>query len=271
MIRQDKRNIRRDDSGFTLVELLIVITIIGILAGMLTPALISAREAARRTHCMNNMRQLYLANVMYADANGSYVAAAPDIFTSNLRRWHGTRNNTSEAFDAESGPLWDDLGKSGRVRRCTSFRDYSKSDADNAFESSCGGYGYNATGVGSRTYLLGYSVQAMQTGMPPAAIEQPDRTVMFCDCAFPQPYGNEPDYLIEYSFAEAYHWVFQPWTESKYRSDPSIHFRHGGKACVIWCDGHASTERMETKAEEHFTDMEIGWFGPKDNSLFDPN
>jgi prepilin-type N-terminal cleavage/methylation domain-containing protein/prepilin-type processing-associated H-X9-DG protein len=256
--------------GFTLIELLVTIGIIGILAGLLLPVLSSAKESARRIYCANNLRQLYFANTMYADDNGCYVPAAPDIFTTNLRRWHGVRSSIREPFDGTRGPLVPYLGGSNKIRRCPSFREYSTNYVDNAFEASCGGYGYNAIGVGSETYLKGYRREAMYRGMSPAVIKSPEHTVMFCDCAFPQPYGNNPKYLIEYSFAEPYHWVFSPGTESQFRADPSIHFRHRGVANVVWCDGHVSSERMETKAEQHFTKMDIGWFGPPNNSLFDP-
>ncbi|WP_218931917.1 DUF1559 domain-containing protein [Adhaeretor mobilis] len=59
-------------AAFTLVELLVVIAIIGVLVGLLLPAVQAAREAARRTQCINNIKQIALAALTYESTHGNF-------------------------------------------------------------------------------------------------------------------------------------------------------------------------------------------------------
>ena len=72
-------------SAFTLVELLVVIAIIGVLVAILLPAIQAAREAARRTQCVNNLRQIGLASLNYNDARREFP-------TGGAEPWHDEGN-----------------------------------------------------------------------------------------------------------------------------------------------------------------------------------
>jgi prepilin-type processing-associated H-X9-DG protein len=250
-------------AGFTLIETLLVVFVIVALAALFFPALNAGRERAALAQCANNLRQLVLANHHYASDHGRYVAAAPDIWGRNCMRWHGSRSSPTEPFRMTNGPLALYLGEHGGVKECPSFR-----VKEPGFEAGCGGYGYNSRGVGSETYLFGF-LRGAPRGMQPQMIAAPAQTVMFTDTAF-LDFGRGRPRLIEYSFAEAYFHVADNSPIETHQAVPSIHFRHAGKANVAWVDGHVSAESMTIRYSALHDEAKIGWFGPANNSLFDP-
>ena len=75
---------KQSNKGFTLIELLVVIAIIAILAALLLPALAKAKEKGRATFCLNNLKQVGIGMLMFADENDDMI---PRGSAGSARRW----------------------------------------------------------------------------------------------------------------------------------------------------------------------------------------
>lgn len=236
---------------FTLLELLITIAIIAILASMLLPALAQVKEKGQAIDCTSNLKQLTLANLLYANDNrGFLVPFSIDAFGENKHRWHGTSGDTATfgddtTFDPSKGPLTQYLGTSGKVNACKGVK---FPEATKAFEKGCGGYGYNPL-LGQLSEAIWPDSAPLTSGYKLARIKIHSDKVMFADSAilidsttgWASPSGTQlgPSSSIAAPGADGYGWI----------SLPTMHFRHQGKANISFADGHVTDMPLVSSAQ----------------------
>ena len=120
-------------AGFTLVELLVVITIIGVLIALLLPAVQAAREAARGTQCCNNLHEIGLALNMYINFQGSGVNGRyPNCAAMPVPVGGGTNSNNKPSLSITLAPFMNmplpqpdtaaNLQANVKAFRCVTFR-----------------------------------------------------------------------------------------------------------------------------------------------------
>ena len=224
------RNARR---GFNLIELLVVIAIIAILAAILFPVFAKAREAARKTSCVSNLKQLITATQLYVqDHDGLYFQHD----WQNPVKWYG--EHVGAGVDRTRGLLYPYL-KNGEVQKCPSFTAQVK------YGGATAGYGYN----------YGYLTQNWATpGVHEAIITRPANCIVFGDAAIYEWWTSPP--AVRESFG-----LFPPSSTIAFNS-PTSQFRHNGQTVVVFADGHAksfsprvrSTDPPLVAAELHHMD-----------------
>jgi prepilin-type N-terminal cleavage/methylation domain-containing protein/prepilin-type processing-associated H-X9-DG protein len=233
--------------GFTLIELLIVIAIIAILAALLLPALVRAREEGRGTVSLNNLRQLTLAMHVYAGDHDDllpYNMGGPETlktietgeylnWVNNVMTWNLDPENTNTML-VTIGGLGPYVSGTAKVFKCPSDNTLSTVQRKAGWTARTRSYSMNA--------MLGNAGEFMEGGsnknnpgykqfLRLADVTDPSRIFAFVE--------EHPDSIYDGYFLNKFH---------DYRWNDLPASFHNGKACFTFADGHVEAHRWRNGA-----------------------
>jgi prepilin-type N-terminal cleavage/methylation domain-containing protein/prepilin-type processing-associated H-X9-DG protein len=230
---------RRFGAAFTLIELLVVIAIIAIFAAILFPVFAQAREKARATACLSNLKQITLATLMYVqDYDGTFPLYTYDYNTY----WVGGRDYYGQPLDKRRGLIYPYL-KNGDIEKCPSY----------AGDSNLGGvgYGYNVNiagdGYDPTTFILVHPATD-------AALTHSADTILFGDAGnHTDEKANAPADMNPSAGPAKEVIILEPpsnWCAPGYGCTASEDFRHQTFANFSFADGHVKAVKREAFVRE---------------------
>lgn len=233
----------KNSTGFTLIELLAVMAIISVLAGILFPVFASARKAATKVACLDNLRQLTIAYQLYG--NDYDDTLCPPVSLSNLvvypwHAWFGELDSPTATLDPSQALL------SPYLRNTSVFNCPDIDVIPNPLSADLS-YGINdqlcITIVNLRNLNVSFSTV---TG---SAVQAPSETILFGDAA-----QNDPGPRIDKRAILQFSGHFTGGSRG------FLHARHGGTmANVSWLDGHASSMHLSYNTRNDSAQYTAAW------------
>jgi prepilin-type N-terminal cleavage/methylation domain-containing protein/prepilin-type processing-associated H-X9-DG protein len=218
---------------FTLIELLIVISIIAILASILLPALKTARDSAKRISCMNNIKQLGLTFLSYSNDSQENLPPAIINYGGDNLAWGSTLAENNYVNENAIG-----YAPKNKTLLCPSSNVKTNGKVIYKF----GHYGMNAL----ITYTLGLAPAS--TGFKITKISNPSQKVLLLDsgnCYLHYGQMINPSYNIWY-IPGAKNNLNLDWDQNNYTNkNDAWNGRHSGKINTFFLDGHADNYKAD--------------------------